>query len=142
MLRSLRSPDGDDRIQNSSTDTVDEPCLIPRQLDLRISSSKHTADHPVMIHRGALQARADDRPNRACSYRLDSPHTIAQPTSKKPTDQRTEVVDRDNAALEQGIRHNGCQVAALFLGIPKLHHVDVVGGIIDTGHHTLVITEE
>lgn len=107
MLGGFSSPNWDNCIQNASTNTVDEACYNHHQL-LRphvinmifVFPSLLTTNHPIMILRRALQTRAYHSPNSSRGNRLDSPHSITQPATKQSTQQRPQIIDRDNTALE------------------------------------------
>lgn len=95
-----------------------------------------------MILRRALQTRTQNRPKSTSRNRLDSPHPITEPPTKQTTAQRAQVINRDNPALQQRIGDDRCGLSTLHLGVPELHQLDVVLGVVHAGHHALVIAEE
>ena len=79
MFSSLGRPDGNDSVEDTSTETVD----------------KTSADHPIGVHRRALKGGTDDSPastKRDCLYTAE---LITKPTTNETADQGTDIVDRD-----------------------------------------------
>jgi len=123
VLGGLRSPNGDDRIEDARAPAVHQPC----------------ADHPLVVHGRGLQTRANSRDCGANKDGLDTSKTIADGSSDQTANQGSEVVDRHNASLQQGIIDDSLAVRSL---VTKTHEGVVVICGVDTAHHTLVVTEE
>lgn len=81
-------PNWDDGVKNTSTDAIDST----------------SADHPVMVHGRALQARSHDSPNGAQSDGLDSADLVANPSTQETSEKSSQIVDRDDTALQQAVR--------------------------------------
>lgn len=90
MLRSLRRPDWHDGIQHPRPNTIDSA----------------GTDHPVVVLRSALQRRTKDSPHGTKSNRPDPADFVPDPASEQRASEGSEVVDADDAALEEGVGYH------------------------------------
>lgn len=95
-----------------------------------------------MVLGRALQGGAENCPGSSKSNGLDSANLVTGPAAHEGADQRAEVVDGDDAALEQAVGDDGGVLSIDDFGIAETHGVDVVLGVVHSAHHSLVITEE
>ena len=143
VLGGLGSPNRNDCIEDTRTETVDET----------------SADHPVGVHSRALEGGTDDSPastKRDCLY---TTKFVTEPATNEAADQGTDVIDRDlsnvstyfmaplrktsyNPSLKESVVNDG-RVFRRGAHVAELHGITiVVRGTVDTTHHTLIITEE
>lgn len=98
-----------------------------------------TADHPDVVLRGALQTGAHDGPHGA---QRDGPRPadlVADPPAEQAPEQRAEVVDGHDAALEQRVRRHDL---ARVVDVAEAHERHVVVRRVHAAHHALVVAEE
>ncbi len=94
-----------------------------------------------MVLSGSLKSSADNSPSSSKRNCLDTPITITEGTTNQAANQSTEIVDRDNTALEKRVINDRSACCGVL--VTKLHRsLVVVLSCVDTAHHTLVITEE
>lgn len=93
-------------------------------------------DHPVGVLGGALEGGAEDGPKRAQADGCDSAEAVARSAAQEAAEERAEVVDGDDAALEEGVGDDGL---AGGVDVAEVHELDVVVGFVDAAHHPLVI---
>ena len=125
VLSGLGSPDWHNCIEHPCAPTIDET----------------GADHPNMVLSRSLKGSTNDGPTSAESNCLDTAIAVTEPATNEAAYESTEVVDRDNAALEEGVIDD--RGTCFRVGMTEFHGgVVVVYGTIDTTHHTLIISEE
>lgn len=101
-----------------------------------------TANHPVVIHGRTLQGCAYYPPYGSYGNSLDSPNTITYPTPQKRTTQRAEIIDGHYPTLQETVRHHRRQHLVFHFRVSKPHEINVVLGVVHSGHHALVIPKE
>ena len=121
----LSSPDRNNSVKHSCTPTIDET----------------SADHPSVILSRSLQSSSDDSPASAKTDGLDTAISITKPTTDETAHESTEIVDGDNATLEESIVDDWG--TSLGIWVTKFHgFLVVINCSVDTTHHTLIISEE
>ena len=94
-----------------------------------------------MILSRSLESGSDDSPTSSKTDCLDTAITVTKPTTNETADESTEIINGDNAALEESIVDN--RGARYRVWVTELHSfLIVIHRTVDTTHHTLVITEE
>lgn len=144
VLGGFGGPDRHDSVEDTSTPSIDEA----------------SADHPGVVLCGTLKGGTDNGPARTESDGLDTAIAVTERAPNKTTDEGTEIVDRNlfqvsnklgglpstprmiyDASLEESVSDDRCTSDGV--GMTEFHDlVIVIGGVIDTSHHTLIITEE
>ena len=125
MLGSLGGPDRNDSVEHSCTPSIDET----------------SADHPNVILSRSLESSSNDGPTGSETDGLDPAITVTEPTTDETAHESTEVVDGDDAALEEGVIDDRGTSHGIWM--TKFHgSVIIVEGTIDTTHHALIVTEE
>lgn len=112
------------------------------QIGGELCESRHTENHPGVVLGRALQGGAKNCPGSTKSNCLDSANLVSGPATHEGADQRAEIVDGDDAALEQAVCDDGGVLSIDDFGIPEAHGVDVVLGVVHSAHHSLIITKE
>lgn len=143
MLGGFGGPDRHDSVKNTSTPSVD----------------KTSEDHPVVILCRALKDGTENSPAGAESDRLDTAIAVTERATNETTHEGTEIVDRNlyesvtvftsfsfagithDSSLEESVSDDRCTSNGV--RVPKFHgFIVVVGSVVDTSHHTLIVTEE
>ena len=144
VLGGFGGPDRHDGVENTSTPSIDET----------------SADHPVVVLGRALKAGTENGPASTESDCLDTPIAVTERAPDETTHEGTEIVDGNllqvsknvcglcpsdemthDASLEESVGDDRC--ASDRIRVAKFHgFVVVIRGVVDTSHHTLIITEE
>jgi hypothetical protein len=103
---------------------------------------RHTENHPGVVLGRALQGGAKDGPGGSKSNSLDSANLVTGPAAQEGAEQRTKIVDRDDAALEQAVCDDGGVLSVDDFGVAEAHGFDIVLGVVHSAHHALIITKE
>lgn len=86
VVRDFCSPDGDDGVQDTRTDTIYKTrCKSSASLHLTIIQRLHTANHPLMIHSRTLQRSTQNRPPTTNSNGLNPSNPITNPATQQRT---------------------------------------------------------
>lgn len=93
-----------------------------------------------MVHSRALQRGPEDGPHSADGDSLDAAELVADPAAEQAAAQGAQVVDRNDAALQERVGDDG--LVGHRVDVAETHEVDVVLGVVDAAHHALVIAEE
>lgn len=101
----------------------------------------HTAYHPVVVLSRALKGCSNNSPSGAKANGLDTSISITEGTANEAADESAEIVDRDDAPLKEGVCDNWSS-GLLVQGTQPHGILIVVDGVVDTPHHSLIITEE
>ena len=94
-----------------------------------------------MVLSRSLKSSTDNSPSGSKRDCLDTTITIPEGTTNQAANKSTEIVDRDNTALEKRVINNRSACCGIL--VTKLHRsLVVVHSRVDTTHHSLVVTKE
>lgn len=92
----------------------------------RAVRGKRTANHPGVVLGRALQGGAKDGPGSSIGDSLNSSDLVTGPAAHEGAYQSAEVVDRDDAALEQAVCDDGGVLSVDDFSVAEAHGFDVI----------------
>lgn len=93
-----------------------------------------------MVHGGTLQTCSHNGPGSSHRNGLDPANLVADPAPKHAAEQGSEVIDGDDASLQETVCDN--RLLGDRVDVAKAHEVNVVFGVVHAAHHALVVAKE
>lgn len=100
------------------------------------NTSHHSGDqHKIGALNRSLQSAPNQRKNRADEQAIDPANAVSQPAASKATEDASEIVNTDDAALVGSVGYSA-------IGFANANLSHVVGRGVDAAHDALVISFE